>query len=76
MARQRSRSWSDVYSRLEKSDEAEVRSRALALAVTFGDPAAFGHLRKIVRDAKASLDEFRRRYPDAAIPPELRKLEH
>ena len=27
-------------------------------------------------DAKASLDEFRRRYPDAAIPPELRKLEH
>ena len=27
-------------------------------------------------DAKASLDEFRRRYPDAPIPPELRKLEH
>jgi len=26
-------------------------------------------------DAKASLGEFRRRYPDAAIPPELRKLE-
>jgi outer membrane biosynthesis protein TonB len=26
-------------------------------------------------EAKASLDEFRRRYPDAGIPPELRKLE-
>ena len=27
-------------------------------------------------DAKASLAEFRRRYPDASLPPELRKLEH
>ena len=27
-------------------------------------------------DAKASLAEFRRRYPDAVLPPELRKLEH
>lgn len=27
-------------------------------------------------DAKASLAEFRRRYPDATLPPELRKLEH
>jgi hypothetical protein len=26
-------------------------------------------------EAKASLAEFRRRYPDAALPPELRKLE-
>jgi hypothetical protein len=26
-------------------------------------------------DAKASLDEFKRRYPDAALPPELRRLE-
>ena len=26
-------------------------------------------------EAKASLDEFRRRYPEATIPPELRKLE-
>ena len=28
-----------------------------------------------VDDAKASLAEFRRRYPDAVLPPELRKLE-
>ena len=27
-------------------------------------------------DAKASLAELRRRYPDAVLPPELRKLEH
>lgn len=27
------------------------------------------------KEAKASLDEFRRRYPEAAIPPELRKLQ-
>ena len=26
-------------------------------------------------EAKASLAEFKRRYPDAALPPELRKLE-
>lgn len=26
-------------------------------------------------EAKASLDEFKRRYPDATLPPELRKLE-
>ena len=26
-------------------------------------------------DAKASLAEFKRRYPDASLPPELRKLE-
>ena len=28
-----------------------------------------------IDDAKASLAEFRRRYPDAVLPPELRKLE-
>uniref|UniRef100_UPI001F16BA24 hypothetical protein n=1 Tax=Rothia nasisuis TaxID=2109647 RepID=UPI001F16BA24 len=28
-----------------------------------------------IDDAKASLGEFRRRYPDAVLPPELRKLE-
>ena len=28
-----------------------------------------------IDDAKASLTEFRRRYPDALLPPELRKLE-
>ena len=27
-------------------------------------------------EAKASLAEFKRRYPDATLPPELRKLEH
>ena len=26
--------------------------------------------------AATSLAEFRRRYPDAVLPPELRKLEH
>lgn len=28
-----------------------------------------------IDDARASLAEFRRRYPDAVLPPELRKLE-
>ena len=28
-----------------------------------------------VDEARASLAEFRRRYPDAVLPPELRKLE-
>jgi putative heme-binding domain-containing protein len=49
--------WSSVYGGLAKSDSGDVRSEATALGVTFGDPAAFDSLRKVVqsRDAEADL---------------------
>ncbi len=43
-------SWRDAYSNLVESPLAEVRERALAVAVQFGDERAFTLLRKIVPD--------------------------
>jgi putative membrane-bound dehydrogenase-like protein len=45
--------WAAVYRGVSKSDDAEVRSQALSLAVTFGDKAAMARLRDIAREAKA-----------------------
>src|SRR5439155_11464152 len=45
-----SRHWKDVYPILIESPLPEVRGRALALAVQFGDERAFTLLRKIVPD--------------------------
>jgi len=45
--------WTDAYARLAGSSNADVRSQALALAVTFGDPKAFTELRRVVTAAGA-----------------------
>ena len=47
--------WSDLFDLLVKSSDAEVYSRAVALAVTFGDPKAFGILRKVLANRVADL---------------------
>jgi putative membrane-bound dehydrogenase-like protein len=49
--------WPEVSKRLALSDSAEVRSRAKALAVTFGDPEALAAMREIVADADAKADQ-------------------
>src|SRR5688572_26272110 len=48
--------WMDVSDKLAKSANAEVRSLAQALAMTFGDPRAFDALRVQLGDLKAPLD--------------------
>jgi putative membrane-bound dehydrogenase-like protein len=40
--------WPKAFAKLAASNNAEVRSQAVALAVTFGDVRAFGELRKLV----------------------------
>jgi putative heme-binding domain-containing protein len=45
--------WPAVYPKLSKSPDAEVRDKATALALLFGDPAALESLRKLAADAKA-----------------------
>ncbi|HZZ81914.1 MAG TPA: PVC-type heme-binding CxxCH protein, partial [Gemmataceae bacterium] len=49
--------WKRVYPTLIESPLPEVRERALALAVQFGDERAFALLRKLVPDRAASLKE-------------------
>jgi putative membrane-bound dehydrogenase-like protein len=46
--------WQTVYPRLVQSPSPEVRERALAVAVTFGDARAVAALRKLVQDPKAA----------------------
>jgi putative heme-binding domain-containing protein len=45
--------WADVYAKLSKSPDAEVRERAQALALLFGDTAAIDALRKTLSDPTA-----------------------
>src|SRR5688572_26974694 len=45
--------WQAVYPKLSKSPDAEVRDKATALALMFGDPAALESLRKLAADPKA-----------------------
>jgi putative membrane-bound dehydrogenase-like protein len=45
--------WSRVANRLLRSPDAEVRSRGSALAVTFGDRAAFAEMRRVLTAADA-----------------------
>lgn len=47
--------WSAVYAKLSASDNAEIRSQAESLAVTFGDSKAFAGLRKVLMDVKAQV---------------------
>jgi hypothetical protein len=46
--------WSAAFNKLSRSKDAEIRSQATALAVTFGDPKAFADLRRVVRDRAAA----------------------
>jgi putative heme-binding domain-containing protein len=45
--------WSALYTRLSASKDAEVRQKALVLAVLFGDPRALAALRRVAADPKA-----------------------
>jgi putative heme-binding domain-containing protein len=45
--------WSDVKKKLAKTQEQEVREKALILSVLFGDPEALASLRQTALDAKA-----------------------
>jgi putative membrane-bound dehydrogenase-like protein len=47
--------WPDVFQKLNTDRDRQVRSRALALGLTFGDPAARRSLRLVLADAKAPL---------------------
>lgn len=43
-------SWKKAYARLSQSDDAQVRERALALSLIFGDPAAIVAMRHVATD--------------------------
>jgi putative membrane-bound dehydrogenase-like protein len=47
--------WSDLFAKLSGSKDGEVRSQAMALAVTFGDPKAFAELRRVLTARDAAL---------------------
>jgi putative heme-binding domain-containing protein len=49
--------WPDVFKILGSDPDASVRSRAVALGVNFGDPAARESLRRVLDDSKAALSE-------------------
>ncbi len=51
--------WPDVFPRLSADPDRKVRSRATALAVTFGDPNARQALRGVLGDSRAPLDARR-----------------
>jgi putative membrane-bound dehydrogenase-like protein len=48
------KSWKKLYPRLENSPSAEVREKAVRLALQFGDAAALKSLRKMVQDTNAA----------------------
>jgi putative heme-binding domain-containing protein len=49
--------WSEVSAKLGQSSNAEVRSLAQMISITFGDPVALTALRKVLADGKASADD-------------------
>jgi putative membrane-bound dehydrogenase-like protein len=49
--------WPDVFKILSSDRDPDVRSRAVALGVTFGDPAARESLRRVLADSKAESAE-------------------
>ena len=52
--------WPDLYeSKLANSSNSDVRARARALALIFGDPKALAALRKVIHDATKPIDERR-----------------
>jgi putative heme-binding domain-containing protein len=67
------RSWEGVYARLSASSNGEVRTRAKALAVTFGDPTALAQMRQLLQQEKTPLDE-RRGYLETLLAAGDKKL--
>ena len=49
--------WSTLYARLSSSPDADVRSQATILALTFGDAGAAALLEKMLADEKAPLEQ-------------------
>ncbi len=47
--------WPMVYYQLSMNSDAKIRTEAKALALTFGDPAAFDSIRKTLSDPKAAI---------------------
>ncbi len=72
--------WPRVFASLLADNDARVRSRAVALALTFGDPSARTTLRGVLSDAKADLALRREalaallKVKDASLPSLLRSL--
>jgi putative membrane-bound dehydrogenase-like protein len=72
--------WPGAFAKLTGGKDAEVRSRAVALAVTFGDAAAFDEMRKIALNAGADLGLRQTALAtllgakDKQLPPVLHKL--
>jgi len=70
--------WPPAYGRLSQSTNTEIRSLAVALAVTLGDPAAFDKLRGIIAD-KSQDAGARRSALEALVgagDPQLPKILH
>ncbi len=55
--------WPDVFARLNRSSEADVRSLAVNLAVTFGDTKAFGELRRLLAATDTDQAQRQARWP-------------
>src|SRR5262249_12738153 len=53
------KAWPDVFARLEKSSDGQVRAEATALGVTFGDPRSRPALRDVLTDPDANLTRRR-----------------
>ncbi len=72
--------WPKVFSSLLADKDARVRSRSVALALTFGDPKARTTLREVLADAKADLALRREalaallKVKDTSLPGLLRTL--
>jgi putative heme-binding domain-containing protein len=72
--------WPTVFSKLAADPDARVRSRAMALALTFGDPKARAALRTILADAGAAVETRRQalaallKAKDAPLPDQLHRL--
>jgi putative membrane-bound dehydrogenase-like protein len=72
--------WSDVFDRLQKDADPEVRSQSTALALTFGDASALPVFRSVVNDARAAIGLRREalaallKAKDAELVPSLQTL--
>ncbi len=72
--------WPRVFATLATDADARVRSRAVALALTFGDPSARATLRGVLSDAQARFDLRREamaallKVKDPSLPATLRAL--
>jgi putative heme-binding domain-containing protein len=72
--------WPSVFSKLAVDSDPRVRSRAMGLSLTFGDPKARAALRAILADPAAAVDARREalaallKAKDAPLAGQLRKL--